>query len=361
MSSVGEDAKSSEKTDVKKLHWTQKMKLRNTELETENQQLKTLLGQSSASPAEQGADDAEGNGGDDDGDDDDSSDDSSNPDDDDFDPCADNCLEKYMTIHIRVPFAVKKYPPHMTFDIMVKKSWKTKTISYLMFQKLHIPIRFQTYANAKGEGILLNLTINQNQIVPYDTLTLSLGLRGGGKRAKPHTSEPAGSNIVAGMCKDDSLRTLEDTVGMVMLRCQNNANASPAINAVCHKMWNLIANCKGGNFKMCDVLDTLSMENLEKLQGITTSSTKVPERVKQLSSVLFAQDVDNIAELAKQTDMVKSAMVHSIQFALMKEYSDESGTIAWLDFIKTVNKVKEAKVESNAKRQQTPPPNGLGM
>lgn len=188
-----------------------------------------------------------------------------------------------------------------------------------------------------------------------------LGIRGvgGGKRAKPSTGASSG-NLVAGLNKADALRQLEDNIGMTLMRCQQNHNASPAITQTCHKIWTIVNGIKGETFNFDNELGMFSLRDLEKLQGITTLSTKVEARCGELMNVIFKGEIDNLKELATQTDTVNSAMRLSTQLAVIFEFADEGGNIAWMDFLRSVGDAVKAQVENNAKKANTPR-NGLGM
>lgn len=284
--------------------------------------------------------------------------DESDDDDDDFDDGDDpfQSMEKSkIEVFVRCEFDDRK-----SSYFVVRSSWAVKSLSYIIANKWGISPSLQRFVNAKDEPIYTNLSFDQNLVKSGHMLKMLLSIDGAGKRSKGSVGDVGNSsnNLVSGMSKDDALKKLEDTIGLSLMRCNINPNTSPIITEACRKIWDVVHQIKEGQFSMEKSLLELNIKQLSKLRDVKAHSTRVPERCRFVSDILFSNDVEYMKELNTQAEMVKSSMVLSVQKCIIHEFADEAGNIAWDNLTKLIQEVEHQKIEEKAKRATQ---QGLGM
>lgn len=369
--SLSKNASSSGKTE----HWTIRASrvLRTFETYLKEKDLvedyqKFTDGKSLPSIPPSGSGQSSGGGGDDDtnpdrppfdeGDGGDSSDDSEGGDDSDFSSSDGKILTVFVSQDIIN--TKKKSGRQGSTSFKCEASWKFGMLRCLVFDRWGIPKSDQVYFlnQASTQFINPNLTFAQNGVGDGATVFLKLsGLMGGGKRANTSSGKNvSNSNVTANAkSKDEALNILEDTLGSSSLRFQANPNAGPVITIIAGKVTQLLHAVKTQNIDLDNILNGLSIPDLEKLLKITVVSTKVPDRCRFMSDLCFASDVRSLKELVHQHGLAYEAMPLSIQYALTDFLADEGGNISWSKFIDAVDFVKTQK-----EKARVAPANGLG-
>lgn len=293
-----------------------------------------------------GGDDSDGDGGDDDG----------SGDEEDFEVINDydgfdeiNFLE----VRVRVCFAFKKYLMNHVITIFVNPTWKCKSMAYLIAHEIRVNPTYLRFYMMNDDMIWMNLSFTDNGIKDKTTVKVMMGISGGGKRAKAEAKSSAGGNIVSGLDKDAASKKLEDSIGMVLMRCRNFPNLAPCITTVCNKIFDLMNRIKQETFSMEQALKELNVKQLAKLREVKGYSTRVQERCKMIADVFFNTDIVQMREVATQLEDLNVSMVHAIQQALISEFADEAGTIGWDGFTKMVQEIEHEQVEKEGLKRAT--------
>lgn len=234
---------------------------------------------------------------------------------------------------------------------VVKALLQPKTNIHRLHQRLFID------GDELADDQKLNEIVNDIEM----TLQMRTTIGGGGKRAKSSTVEIGGANnMVSGLDKNEAGKKLQDVIGMTLMRCNANQGASPCITAVAQKLWTVENQINADTFNMEFALNNLSIKQLVKMRDVKGHSTKVAERCKYVSDILFSDDMDNLKDMMTQSDMVRQAMVLCIQHSIIHQFADEGGSISWDDFTRLIQRVEHRKVEESANRAHHAPTNGIG-
>ena len=159
--------------------------------------------------------------------------------------------------------------------------------------------------------------------------------------------------------KAQLLSSLKEDVEMMTLRATAKNLNNPTI-AECLTNMNAmfqVAEAKDKN-SIKQALDALSAEDLEKLLGVTSVSTRALDRSKAIAETLFKNSFVTLGEIGKQCEMAKAAVPQSVYYMMLGVFGDESGTVNWADFTALVSKTMAEKAIAAANAGAG---RGLGM
>eukprot|EP00438_Fugacium_kawagutii_P002101 Skav218451 [mRNA] locus=scaffold538:159999:160838:+ [translate_table: standard] len=169
-----------EKNTGKKPHWSKKLKLENLLLRQELNKMTDLLTKTVVAGYGGQEGGGQGSGGQDDFPDRDP-DDFSNDEDDEGDgstPPSDD-EEDFIAKDTFIIYIVKGFDNRKVLSISVKKQWRLNYIKFFITAKWGIPPNFQHFVSFKGNDLYGNLTVQENNIQPFQSIRLTLSLKGG--------------------------------------------------------------------------------------------------------------------------------------------------------------------------------------
>ena len=207
------------------------------------------------------------------------------------------------------------------------------------------------------DGYELEEDARLGEIVEDDEMTVDIRttISGGGKRGAGQVA--SSTNPASGAkSKQEAMDMIEEKVGMCVLRFNSVAGASPSITTCSNRITQLMNMAKQENFDMKAMLMTLSETNINKMMNVTTASTRPEARCKIISDIIFADLTTQLNELKRQYELAMVVLPTATQFMMTSKFSDETGGIAWTEFMKLLGTiVKEQTIEQNV-----PSVNGLG-
>eukprot|EP00438_Fugacium_kawagutii_P011303 Skav205058 [mRNA] locus=scaffold142:231626:232930:+ [translate_table: standard] len=171
---------------------------------------------------------------------------------------------------------------------------------------------------------------------------------GGGKRQM---------NTLTGKSKDDQMKTLEESIGMAVLRISAHPHASPAIEKMKSQVSNITQSIKAGQVNMDTFFQSLPDKSMERLLTITSVSTKVESRCKAVSDIVFESLLSELNEVKTQLEASYHVLPVLIQYVLMENFGDQSGNIQWSAMMTSISQAVKSKAVANASR--TPTAGGL--
>jgi hypothetical protein len=173
--------------------------------------------------------------------------------------------------------------------------------------------------------------------------TMRTRISGGGKRAAGGGAKTQG--------KEAEMAALKEPMNMLLMRLQNNLNASPLFSKISEAV---MKQNEVSEDITCDFLDELLLERglnskaLDKLLTITAVSTRKEERCRQITAILFAGEIAMLSEMGALTASAKTSLELSVQLVISKMFMDPSGLLAWEKFVSKVGAIIKKKAATEA-------------
>jgi hypothetical protein len=248
-----------------------------------------------------------------------------------------------------------RLPSGEIVQVVVELDDKVKTLKAVIRNKTGIP-RKEQRLSFNNEQLEDDSTLSEQNLTPESIVHLQLSIVGGGKRA-------AGGGAKA-KSKAEVLAELTDEVGMTLLRFQAAPHASPAINTIKDRVTLISQMVENGITQndLAQMMVHLGDKELEKLQTVTSISTRPLDRCREISEVIFAVENKGFREVKTQIKMCEGLLGTAVQLLLISLFADEGGSIGWTPFTKLVGDVVKHKIRAEqapAAGAGAAPANGL--
>ena len=155
-------------------------------------------------------------------------------------------------------------------------------------------------------------TLSDYNILQNSLLTLLLGIKGGGKRAR---------NKEESLNKDETIQNLTDELDTLTL--QLSTSDIPRINQIVQNV-----NQQLQQMTAEQALASLSAENLNKLVSICASGNKA-FKYESLTKMLMTQHLSDIAKKKKDLGAAETMLMKAVQLIFAKQFMLQNGTMLW--------------------------------
>ena len=232
-------------------------------------------------------------------------DDDEHPDDDDEHPDDDTEGDTDMQIFV-------KTPEGKVITLDVEASDTIATVKTLIKHLEGIP-KNQQRLLFKNQQLEDDDTLSDYNIQNEDTITLTMRLVGGGKRAR-NTKEGVSS-------KEETIQDLTDELNVLNLQLGTSDNQ--AINQIIQNVSQQLQQTTAEQ-----AMSSLSAEDLHKVVGICASGNKA-FKYEALSKTLMPQHLSIIHKMKKDLGSAETMILKVVQLLIAKQFMLQNGTVPW--------------------------------
>ena len=168
-----------------------------------------------------------------------------------------------------------------------------------------------------------------------DVITILPRGLGGGKRAM---------SAKGSQSRDDAIQMLKDEVDMAIFRINSHKNMSPIIDGVVQHVVQLKQSLTNDTFKVDEMLNNLTVKELQRLITAITSNTRPDARFKAVADIVLGNITNNVVELTKQSELSKKLLTSITQLIFITKMSDDYSNIGWSSFLNSVSESIKTKV-----------------
>lgn len=143
------------------------------------------------------------------------------------------------------------------------------------------------------------------------------GIAGGGTRGRGSASLSL---------KDECVKSLEEEIGISIMRIRTSPGASPAIDSVVNTHTLLMVHAQDENFKTADILKTIDMNGLKSILSISSSSSK-HMLTARVCNIFFMNIITRVHEVERQLTLAYQALNMGVTYYFIKKFNDDSGNI----------------------------------